>query len=77
MDGESVEHAACLRAASAHWMRHTAPPHMLDSQTDQTDLRTVRDNLGHDSINTTSQYAHEEDDRRHDETTQSHRMNWH
>jgi len=40
------------------------------------DLRTVRDNLGHDSINTTSQYAHEEDDRRHDETTQSHRMDW-
>ena len=71
--GESVEHATHLCAASAHWLRHTAASHMLDSQ---MDLRTVRDNLGHDSINTTSQYAHEEDDRRHDETTQSHRMNW-
>ncbi|HGF4016875.1 tyrosine-type recombinase/integrase [Burkholderia cenocepacia] len=70
---EYVEHAAHLRAASAHWLRHTAASHMLDSQ---IDLRTVRDNLGHDSINTTSQYAHEEDDRRHDETTQNHRMNW-
>jgi site-specific recombinase XerD len=71
--GESVGHAAHLREASAHWLRHTAASHMLDSR---MDLRTVRDNLGHDSINTTSQYAHEEDDRRHDETTQSHRMDW-
>jgi site-specific recombinase XerD len=71
--GEFVEHAAHLREASAHWLRHTAASHMLDSK---IDLRTVRDNLGHDSINTTSQYAHEEDDRRHDETTQNHRMNW-
>lgn len=71
--GEHVEHAAHLRAASAHWLRHTAASHMLDNQ---IDLRTVRDNLGHDSINTTSQYAHEEDDRRHEETTHRHRMDW-
>lgn len=70
---EFVEHAAHIREASAHWLRHTAASHMLDSK---MDLRTVRDNLGHDSINTTSQYAHEEDDRRHDETTQHHRMDW-
>ncbi|WP_052409453.1 tyrosine-type recombinase/integrase [Paraburkholderia oxyphila] len=71
--GESVEHADHIRQASAHWLRHTAASHMLDND---LDLRTVRDNLGHDSINTTSRYAHEEDDRRHDETTQGHRMNW-
>jgi site-specific recombinase XerD len=71
--GENVEHAAHIREASAHWLRHTAASHMLDSK---LDLRTVRDNLGHDSINTTSQYAHEEDDHRHDETIRSHRMNW-
>ncbi|GAB6852821.1 tyrosine-type recombinase/integrase [Paraburkholderia kururiensis] len=71
--GDYVEHAAHIRGASAHWLRHTAASHMLDSK---MDLRTVRDNLGHDSINTTSQYAHEEDERRHDETTQSHRMRW-
>lgn len=71
--GEYVEHAAHIRDASAHWLRHTAASHMLDTK---MDLRTVRDNLGHDSINTTSQYAHEEEDRRHDETTQNHRMDW-
>ncbi|KAH0433677.1 tyrosine-type recombinase/integrase [Paraburkholderia fungorum] len=71
--GEHVEHAAHIREASAHWLRHTAASHMLDNK---MDLRTVRDNLGHDKISTTGQYAHEEDDRRHDETTQSHRMNW-
>jgi site-specific recombinase XerD len=71
--GEYVEHAAHIREASAHWLRHTAASHMLDSN---IDLRTVRDNLGHDSIDTTSRYAHEEDDRRHDETTESHRMRW-
>ncbi|MCG5076573.1 tyrosine-type recombinase/integrase [Paraburkholderia tagetis] len=71
--GEHVEHAAHIRQASAHWLRHTAASHMLDSD---LDLRTVRDNLGHDSINTTSQYAHEEDDRRHGDTVANHRMNW-
>ncbi len=70
---EYADHADHIRQASAHWLRHTAASHMLDSD---LDLRTVRDNLGHDSINTTSQYAHEEDDRRHDETTGNHRMNW-
>ncbi|WP_321818342.1 MULTISPECIES: tyrosine-type recombinase/integrase [unclassified Paraburkholderia] len=73
LGGEHIEHAAHIREASAHWLRHTAASHMLDSQ---IDLRTVRDNLGHESINTTSRYAHEEDDQRHDETTQGHRMNW-
>lgn len=68
---EFVEHAAHIREASAHWLRHTAASHMLDSE---LDLRTVRDNLGHESISTTSQYAHKEDERRHDETTKSHRM---
>lgn len=71
--GQYREQAAHIRDASAHWLRHTAASHMLDSK---IDLRTVRDNLGHDSINTTSQYAHEEDDRRHDETTVNHRMGW-
>lgn len=73
LGGEHVEHAAHIREASAHWLRHTAASHMLDSE---IDLRTVRDNLGHDSINTTNRYVHEEDDQRHDETTRAHRMKW-
>lgn len=58
---------------SAHWLRHTAASHMLDRD---MDLRAVRDNLGHASINTTNQYLHEADDQRHDETVAAHRMNW-
>jgi integrase/recombinase XerD len=42
-----------LRQASAHWLRHTTGSRMMDGQ---VDLRYVRDNLGHESISTTSQY---------------------
>jgi len=40
------------------------------------DLRSVRDNFGHESINTTSVYAYTEDSVRHEETTSKHRMRW-
>jgi site-specific recombinase XerD len=40
-----------LERASAHWLRHTAGSHMADHQ---IDLRVVRDNLGHESLSTTS-----------------------
>ncbi|WP_246174197.1 tyrosine-type recombinase/integrase [Paraburkholderia hayleyella] len=62
-----------LEQASAHWLRHTAGSHMADGG---VDLRTVRDNLGHVSLNTTSLYLHAEDDERHRETVQRHRMGW-
>ncbi|WP_368669323.1 tyrosine-type recombinase/integrase [Mycetohabitans sp. B8] len=45
--------------ASAHWLRHTAGSHQADAG---LDLRTVRDNLGHVSQNTTSLYLHEEEE---------------
>jgi len=51
-----------LRQASAHWLRHTTGSRMMDGQ---VDLRYVRDNLGHESISTTSQYLHVDDDDRH------------
>jgi site-specific recombinase XerD len=61
--GEAHERAAeRLRQASAHWLRHTAGSHMMDGQ---VDLRYVRDNLGHESFSTTSQYLHADDDDRH------------
>ncbi|TDA48899.1 tyrosine-type recombinase/integrase [Burkholderia pyrrocinia] len=62
-----------LERASAHWLRHTAGSHQADGG---VDLRTVRDNLGHVSLNTTSLYLHTEDDARYRETVDRHRMNW-
>jgi len=72
--GEANERATeRLRQASAHWMRHTAGSHMMDGQ---VDLRYVRDNLGHESISTTSQYLHADDDDRHRATEAGLRLNW-
>lgn len=65
--------AELLERASAHWLRHTAGSHMADQQ---IDLRLVRDNLGHESLSTTSQYLHADDDRRHKETEEKHRIRW-
>ncbi|MDP3511427.1 MAG: tyrosine-type recombinase/integrase [Sulfuritalea sp.] len=70
---EYVVRANLLERASAHWLRHTAGSHMADQQ---IDLRLVRDNLGHESLSTTSQYLHVDDDRRHKETEQKHRIGW-
>jgi site-specific recombinase XerD len=65
--------AAILEQASAHWLRHSAGSHMADKQ---VDLRLVRDNLGHASLTTTSLYLHIDDDRRHQETDEKHRIDW-
>jgi integrase/recombinase XerD len=70
---EYAARADFLEQASAHWLRHTAGSHMADQD---IDLRLVRDNLGHDSLTTTSQYLHTEDDRRHKETEHKHRIKW-
>jgi len=70
---EFADRADELERASAHWLRHTAGSHQADGG---VDLRSIRDNLGHVSLNTTSLYLHEEDDRRHRETVDRHRMNW-
>lgn len=65
--------AARVEAASAHWLRHTAGSHMADNQ---VDLRHIRDNLGHESISTTSTYLHSTDDERHRETEGRHKIKW-
>jgi len=64
--------ASHVEQASAHWMRHTAGTH----QSDNMDLKAVRDNLGHANISTTSIYVHTEDDARHDQTTKAHKLGW-
>ncbi|MFL9910516.1 tyrosine-type recombinase/integrase [Paraburkholderia sp. RL17-337-BIB-A] len=70
---EFTDRADELDRASAHWLRHTSGSHQADGG---VDLRTVRDNLGHVSLNTTSLYLHEEENKRHRETVKRHRMNW-
>lgn len=62
-----------LGKASAHWLRHTAGTNMADKH---IDLRYVRDNLGHESLRTTSQYVHSDDDPRHKDTEEKHRIHW-
>jgi site-specific recombinase XerD len=62
-----------VEQASAHWLRHTAGSHMANHD---VDLRHVRDNLGHESISTTSNYLHSSDDARHRETELLHKIKW-
>lgn len=71
LDSERL--AALIEEASAHWLRHTAGSKMAGTD---MDLRHVRDNLGHESISTTSKYLHSEDDQRHKETEAKHRLGW-
>ncbi len=70
---EYIAKAIALEKASAHWLRHTAGSSMVDGE---MDLRYVRDNLGHESIATTSLYLHSEDTKRHQATEDKHRLSW-
>lgn len=53
--------AGKLRRASPHWMRHTHATHALAKG---AELTTVRDNLRHASVSTTSIYLHGDDEKR-------------
>ncbi len=53
--------SAKLRRASPHWMRHTHATHALGRG---AELTTVRDNLRHASLSTTSTYLHTEEGKR-------------
>ncbi len=50
-----------LRRASPHWMRHTHATHALGRG---AELTTVRDNLRHASMSTTSIYLHSDEVKR-------------
>lgn len=67
--GNKVER---LQAASAHWMRHTAGSKMASVM----GIQYVRDNLGHESVATTNNYVHTEEDIRHKLTEENHKLNW-
>ncbi len=55
IEAESPKTADKLRRASPHWMRHTHATHALARG---AELTTVRDNLRHASVSTTSVYLH-------------------
>ena len=69
-----------LRRAQTYWRKRrptgcgTAPARTWPIK--EVDLRLVRDNLGHASLTTTSLYLHIDDDRRHQETEDKHRIDW-
>lgn len=70
---DSINQVARIEAASAHWLRHTAGSNMTTSN---MDIRHVRDNLGHESLTTTNNYLHSEDDKRHQDTETNHKISW-
>jgi site-specific recombinase XerD len=55
IEAQSPKTAEKLRRASPHWMRHTHATHALAKG---AELTTVRDNLRHASVSTTSVYLH-------------------
>lgn len=61
IEAESPAIAEKLRRASPHWMRHTHATHALARG---AELTTVRDNLRHASIATTSIYLHSDEVKR-------------
>ena len=73
MAGHNPGAAENLRAASTHWLRHTAATEMLHSG---VDLRTVQEVLGHASIATTGLYSHTEQLRTHRDLEGKHHASW-
>ena len=61
IEKESPATAEKLRRASPHWMRHTHATHALARG---AELTTVRDNLRHSSVATTSIYLHTDEVKR-------------
>jgi site-specific recombinase XerD len=56
-----------LRRATPHWTRHTHATHLLEGG---AELTTVRDNLRHSSLATTSMYLHADEARRAKQVTE-------
>ena len=61
IDTFKPQFATKLRSATPHWLRHTHASHALEGG---ADLTTVRDNLRHASLTTTSGYLHVDQARR-------------
>lgn len=62
-DGD-LNTAEALRAASAHWLRHSM---LTNHANNGVQLKTLQDTAGHANIATTARYLHKTDHERHDE----------
>lgn len=66
------EHAAgVLRAASAHWLRHTAFTHQAEAG---VDLLVIKANARHADLSTTQIYLHTDRERQRSQTQDRHRL---
>lgn len=61
------EEAEKMKHLSAHWLRHSYASALADTGADQ---RTIKENLGHASLQSTSIYMHKDDLIRHRESQQ-------
>ena len=59
-----------LKQASTHWLRHTSITHQADAG---IELRYIKRNARHESVETTMLYQHAEEDQWHEAMSQ-HRM---
>jgi integrase/recombinase XerD len=73
LEPQDAAGAVTLRAASTHWLRHTAATEMLNSG---ADLRSVQQVLGHASIATTGLYSHAEKLKTHRDLDGKHQVEW-
>jgi len=63
IEKERPDYASTLRQASTHWLRHTSITHQTDSG---IELRYIKRNARHESVETTMLYQHVEDEKWHD-----------
>ena len=64
-DHDQPRKASKLRAASAHWLRHSYVTYLLDTG---ASLKVAQENAGHSDIGTTMHYRHVTQSDRHEET---------
>lgn len=63
LETERPDWASTLRAASTHWVRHTTITHQTDAG---IELRYIKRNARHESVETTMLYQHAEEEKWHD-----------
>ncbi len=63
IENERPDYASKLRKASTHWLRHTSITHQTDAG---IELRYIKRNARHESVETTMLYQHAEEEKWHE-----------